>query len=367
MSLRIALVSVCAALVACGGTTTAPTPILPTDGGVAAMAQALTIWAAQAGHHGVSAAVVFADGTTWSGVAGRAGAGEELRSTHLIAVASITKTMTGAIILQLADEGRLSLEDPISKFLAPRPNVDGAITLRQLLNHTNGLANYTTSPALSQVISADPSHVFTADELLAFVEAPRFAPGQNTEYTNTAFLLLGLVAEQITGTPIAQLYRTRLWMPLGLTGVWLPGHGSAPGPIAPALTNLGLITPTDRMSVLSVGHSAFGVMATAPDIARWGHQLFTGNVVSGTMQSAMRQLVPAAGNIPGESGSGLGIRGYMYLGRPQIGHSGGSSFGNSLLLHDTSARVTVVVLMNQGGGAGHFLLGPALLEIALRP
>lgn len=329
------------------------------------MAQALNTWAGAPGHHGVSAAAVFADGTEWSAAAGRAGLAESLQRSHLIAIGSVTKTMTAAVILQLAAEGRLSLDDSISLHLPPRLHVNPAITIRQLLNHTSGVANYTGTAALSQAIAASPGHVFSADELLDFIGPPRFAPGTNTEYTNTSFLLAGQIAERVGNADIASLYRTRLWLPTGLTGPWLPGFGGAPGPVAMSLSQAGLVSPTDRMEVLSVGHSAFGVMATASDVARWGHALFTGSVISGAMQSEMRQLVPAAGNIPGESGSGLGIRGYTYFGRQQLGHSGAAAFGNALLLHDSSARVTVVVLMNQATGADHFVLGPTLLSIAI--
>ena len=77
-------------------------------------------------------------------------------------------------------------------------------------------------------------------------------------------------------------------------------------------------------------------------------------------------MVSAAGNIPGETGSGLGLRGYAYLGGNQIGHSGGSQFGSSLLLYDLATGVTVAVVMNQAGGADHFVLAPALLRVAIR-
>jgi CubicO group peptidase (beta-lactamase class C family) len=82
------------------------------------------------------------------------------------------------------------------------------------------------------------------------------------------------------------------------------------------------------------------------------------------MQAAMRDLVPAAGNIPGESGAGLGIRGYMFFDRVQYGHSGGGGFCSSLLLFDPESGVTVVVIMNQALGAQHFELAPRLLSIA---
>jgi CubicO group peptidase (beta-lactamase class C family) len=98
-------------------------------------------------------------------------------------------------------------------------------------------------------------------------------------------------------------------------------------------------------------------------VARWGHELFTGSVISERRQQEMRTLVAAA--IPGESGAGLGIRGYSYLGRREYGHSGGATYGSSLLLYDPDAGVTVAVLMNQGRGADGFTLAPTLLGIAI--
>jgi D-alanyl-D-alanine carboxypeptidase len=326
---------------------------------------ALERWAVDVGHYGVSASVVFADGRRWSGAAGRAGS-ERLRPDHLIQIGSITKTMTAAVILQLVDDGVLRLDDPVGRWLDPLPNVDPAITVRQLLNHTAGVANYTGTTGLAAALASDGMHVFTPVELLAFVGAPLSAPGDETFYTNTSFLLLGQIAERAAERSIVELYRARLWAPLGLTDVFLPGYEEPPDPVAMALTAAGLVNPLQRTAALSVGHSAFGLLATASAVAAWGHVLFQGTVVSAESQSAMRTLVPAAGNIPGETGAGLGIRSYAFHGRTQYGHSGAAIFGNSLLLHDPETRTTVVVLMNQGGpGADHFVLAPLLLQIAI--
>lgn len=330
----------------------------------AALQAAIDQWAAQPGHHGVSAAVLLPEGTLWSGVAGRAGDEEHLAPEHLIQVGSITKTMTAAIVLQLVDEGVLRLDDPVSRWLAVPPRVDGVITIRQLLNHTSGVANYTGTSALRAAIAADADRVFSPETLLSFVGPPVGLPGAITYYTNTSFLLLGLVAERATGRTIVDLYRQRLWAPLDLQEIFLPGLEDPPRPVANAVGAAGLVAPMEQMSVLSIGHSAFGLLASARDTARWGHALFSGHVVSAEMQAAMRELVPAAGNIPGESGAGLGIRSYSYFDRVQYGHSGGAAFGSSLLLHDPGSRVTVAVLMNQGQGADHFVLAPRLLQIA---
>ncbi|MGD9904805.1 MAG: serine hydrolase domain-containing protein [Vicinamibacterales bacterium] len=329
--------------------------------------QALAAWALVPGHRGVTASVVWPDGAQWRGAAGIAAAGEALRPDHLVGIASITKTMTAAVILQLVDEGVLQLDDPLERWLAPIANVGPAITIRQLLNHTNGLGNYTLSAALGAAIDVDRSRLFTAAELLTFAGPPRFAPGERTEYTNTAFLLLGCVAEAATGRPIVELYRQRLWTPLDLHAIFMPGADEPPAPVAVAAGRGGVFPPLDHLSLLSIGQAAFGLYADAATVAAWGHALFAGTVISAERQAEMRTLVPAAGNIPGETGAGLGIRGYHYLDRDQIGHSGGMAFGSSLLLFDPDTGVTVAVLMNQGQGAGHFQLAPQLLAIATRP
>jgi len=332
----------------------------------ASLDQALLDWAEIPRHRGVSAAVVFPNGTEWTGVAGVEAAAVPLRSDHLIWIASITKTMTGAVILQLVEEDRLGLDDPVSRWLPAMPNIDPQITVRQLLDHSNGLANYTANQELWAQANAEVGRRFTADELLAHVGPPAFERGERTQYTNTAFVLLGRIAEEVTGLTLPQLWTGRLFEPLGLTGIFLPGLQDPPGPVATAWINrvTDEARPLDHLSVLSLGSWAFGLFADAPTVARWGRALFAGNVLGPEMRSEMVQMRPAAGNIPGESGTGLGIRGYGYLDREQWGHSGGSPFGSSLLLHDPETRITVAVLMNQGGGGDHFDLAPKLLEIA---
>ena len=293
---------------------------------------ALDAWADAPGHRGVSAAVVLADGEMWVGTAGIEATGKALEPDHLIAIASITKTMTGAVVLQLAEEGALGLDDPISAWLPAILNVDPHITIRQLLNHTNGLANYTASPALGSAIDANPGHRFTAAELLTYLGPSAFAPGVRTQYTNTAFLLLGMIAEAAADRPITELWQERPWAPLRLTGVFLPGVQDPPGPVATAWAGQGASTavePRGEMALLTIGQSAFGLFADASVVARWGHALVAGSVLDTETRSQMLELVPAAGNIPGESGAGLGIRSYAYLGRTQYGHSGGSSLGSS--------------------------------------
>ncbi len=226
------------------------------------------------------------------------------------------------------------------------------------------LANFTASDALGALINEDETRVLTADDLLEFVGPPHFTPGARTEYTNTAFVLLGQIAERATGQSMVELYHQRLWEPMALDEIFLPGVEKATGPVAAAVHGGQVYDPLAHMSLLSIGNSAFGLLSNARTIARWGHALFGGDLVSAERQREMRMLTPAAGNIPGETGVGLGVRSYGYLDRERFGHSGGASFGSSLLLFDPESGVTVAVLMNQNQGADHFKLAPRLLEIA---
>lgn len=329
---------------------------------------ALDVWAESDLHYGVSAAVILEDGREWTGTAGAEAPGVEFESDHLIWIASITKTMTGAVILRLAERGRLGLDDQISTWLPDFENINGGITVRQLLNHTNGLANYTRSQPLLASIGADPAHVLTPEELLAYVGQPEFTPGTRTQYTNTSFVLLGLIAERVTGKSMVDLYHEELWEPLGLDRIFLPQVETAPAPVASAWrvtrNSTTQVEPLERMSLLSIGSYAFGLFADARTVARWGKALFAGDVLGDDTRKEMLEIVPAAGNIPGESGAGLGIRTYDFNGGVQWGHSGGSPFGSSLLIYDPATGITVAVLINQGARSDHFRLAPELLQIA---
>ena len=133
-------------------------------------------------------------------------------------IGSITKTMTATVILQLAQEGKLVLDDPISKYRPDVPNGDN-ISIAQLLDMRSGLAGYTENPMFQQAVDDDPERIWTPDELLAlaFSVPPLFPPGTAWQYSNTNYVLLGLVMEDVTGQSVAELFQERLFDPLGWT------------------------------------------------------------------------------------------------------------------------------------------------------
>ena len=146
--------------------------------------------------------------------------------THFRA-ASNTKTMTAAVIVLLAQDGKLGFEDPVSKYVEGVPNRD-RITIGELLRMRSGLYNYTSAPELAESLERDPTRAWTPKELLAiaFKRPPDFAPGAEYEYCNTNYALLGLIAEKLAGAPLAKIFQDRLFGPLSMTHILLPASTS---------------------------------------------------------------------------------------------------------------------------------------------
>src|SRR4051794_16401845 len=142
-------------------------------------------------------------------------------------IASNTKTMTAAVIVLLAQEGKLSLNDPVSKYVPDVPNGD-KITITELLNMRSGLYTYDDDPEFWAVLERDPTKVWMPAEVLAvaFSHPPYFPPGTDFHYSNTNYALLGLIAEKIDGTPLAQIMHDRLFGPLDLKDTLLPATNS---------------------------------------------------------------------------------------------------------------------------------------------
>ena len=143
-------------------------------------------------------------------------------------IGSLTKTMTATVILQLAQEGKLSLDDPISKYRPDVPNGD-TITIAQLLDMRSGLYGYDLDPVFLRAVDADPKRIWSPDDLLAigYSKPALFAPGTAYDYSNTNYVLLGLVMEQVTGKTASELFQERLFDPLGLDSTLLPALDDA--------------------------------------------------------------------------------------------------------------------------------------------
>jgi D-alanyl-D-alanine carboxypeptidase len=294
---------------------------------------------------------------TWHGT-------EPVTLADHIRIGSNTKTWTGTVILQLVDEGRMSLDDPVSKYRPDVPNGDD-ITIAQLLDMSSGLANYSTNLELNQQQDDNPGRAWTPEELLAMglAEPPAFPPGEGFLYSNTNYVLLGLIIEQLTGVPVAEAFQTRIFCPLGLTQTSFPAltDASIPEPHPQTYTfgtNVGTIDSLvlspevqagaragtlEPMDVTDLNPSwawtAGAGISTAEDLADYVEALVGGCLLSPELQQErISSVQPLDPDDPASPGYGLALARFG----PVYGHSGELPGTNSFMGHDPVRDITVV-------------------------
>jgi D-alanyl-D-alanine carboxypeptidase len=288
-------------------------------------------------------------------------------------IASNTKTMTAAVIMQLAQEDKLSLDDSISKYVPGVPNADN-ITIAQLLEMRSGLYNYSSDPIISATIDTDPSKVWTPAELLAiaFAHPPNFPPGAAYEYNNTNYVLLGLVIEKIGGKTLAQILHDRLFGPLGLENTMLPSstvntipepyaHGYLYGSSSVALTGeppysrdvqaaarAGTLQPKEYTELNhSFATAPGGVISTADDLATWIKALVAGRVLNPDYQRRwLDSPKPEDPSKPEGQKYGYGISQRSWGPNTIYFHGGETPGYNSKISYDLVNDMTLIVWTN---------------------
>jgi D-alanyl-D-alanine carboxypeptidase len=301
------------------------------------------------------AVVLVRDGSgTRAGVAGFANlrTRERLRADHAFRVGSITKTFVATVVLQLAAEGVLRLDDPVARWLPGLVPNGEAITLRHLLNHTSGIYNYTDDPALLRAFVRNRLEVWTPAALVALAtkHQPMFAPGTSWGYSNTGYILLGLVVERATGTTVAEQLRRRIFEPLGLTRTSLPDAPTLAPPFARGYLRPGnglIPTPGGRPADVTLwspswAWAAGALVSTGGDLARFYGALLGGELLPRVQLDAMKTTVPV---FVSPEAYGLGLTSV----RVRCGHAwghGGAVFGYTALAfgsEDGSHQAVVLV------------------------
>jgi D-alanyl-D-alanine carboxypeptidase len=288
-------------------------------------------------------------------------------------IASNTKTMTAAVIVHLAQEGRLDLSDPVSKYVSGVPDGD-RITIADLLNMRSGLYNYTDAPEISASLDKDPTKVWTPKEVLAiaFKQPPYFPPGTAFHYDNTNYALLGLIAEEREhGKPLARILQDRLFGPLGMNDTALPdstsntlpdpySHGYMYGgssfalvdqdypPDIQAAARAGTLKPNDYTNQNpSYASAAGGVISTAKDVVTWIQALVGGKVFNADYQHRwLDSLQPEDPSKPHGQQYGYGITQLQFGPNAVYFHGGEMPGYNSFMGYDPANRVTLVVWTN---------------------
>jgi D-alanyl-D-alanine carboxypeptidase len=287
-------------------------------------------------------------------------------------IASITKTMTSAVILQLDQEGTLRLDDPVSKYVPDVPHGD-EITLAQLLEMRSGLYSFTDAPEMSTAMDDDPTRVWTPQELLAiaFAQPMMFAPGAEYYYSNTNYVLLGLIIEQLDGRPLAASFEDRLFGPLGMKDTIMPApdshtipapfsHGYLYGsashvmlgtpPYTPeeaAAAEAGTLQPNDFTDINhSFSFAAGAVTSTAADLATWFEALGSGKVLDAEHQRLWQDSAKIIDPKNSYNWYGYGID-QLRWGSNTIDLHGGQTPGfNSEAAYDPDNDMTVVIWTN---------------------
>ena len=289
---------------------------------------------------GVSAAVIVANGTEWRGTAGLSEPGTAMAPAMRLGIGSISKNILAALLVRLAERGLLSLDDPVSRWVPPIAQVDPAITVRQLLNHTSGVFDITDAPGYRDSILANVAARWTPQRTLTLLRAPLFPRGTGWSYSNSNYILAGLVAEAVMRRAVHESVRAELTGPLDLPSLYLDQADAPTGPLAAGWVGGTLNVMPTRTSTYSAAWTAGAYFATATDLARWWQALLTGRVVNA---ASLAQMMTTAG----PRGYGLGMSRQQLAGRTIWSHTGEIRGFSSIGLHDPEKRISVVVLVNE--------------------
>ena len=287
---------------------------------------------------------------------------QPMQVNNSMRIGSLTKTFTTTVILQLVDQHKLRLDDPVGTYQPEVPN--GAhITIRELLNMTSGLFSYDGDEVWAQAVLADPYRAWSPNELLAvaFKHPPYFAPGEGWHYSNTNTVLLGLIVEQLTHHSLEEALQRYIFRPLGMHQTSLPSPTSSaiPDPHAQGYmygTDFSGIGPTLNVTDWnpSWAWAAGGAISTLHDLKIWAKALATGQLLSAATQKERLSWVNTGLFWLGKPwGYGLGVADYSGF----LGHSGVIFGYTSWMAYQPQTGATIIVLTNLYLTSNH--TGPA--------
>jgi D-alanyl-D-alanine carboxypeptidase len=286
--------------------------------------------------------------------------GHPMLSADYFRIGSITKTFTVTAILELADEKRLSLDDPIAKYVSGIPKGE-IITLRMLANMTSGLFSYTQDKTFQHDLFSNPHRTFTPRELvnIGIAHDEDFPPGSGFNYSNTNTVLLGTVIEKVTGQPIAEVFAQKIFRPLGLQHTVWPTGSAMPSPFAHGLTDQTLDDTQADATFWnpSWGFSAGQLISTFQDIRTWVKSYTTGSLISPEMQKQRLTWVTFPPNSP-DRAYGLGIG----MDHGWLGHTGELPGYNCAGYYLPSKGATIVIMVNSDLSVGRENPAPFLVR-----
>lgn len=308
---------------------------------------------------GISVAVIWPDQSIWAGASGFSNPvkSELVKPESLFGIGSINKFYIAALTLLLEEEGKISLQDPLKKWLPNFINIDPSTTIRQLLNHTSGIYDFVKHPGLSLVRlnldEVDLKKIWTPEELISTsLKSAYFGPGNGWHYSTTNYVLLRMIIEKATGSKLHVQIRERLLNPLALKSTFSAYFERIPSKFEIAcnwydknsdgdLNNL-MAEPTTAIYTWAIHY----MYATATDLARWASFFFKGKVVKKTTQKKMLDFYSPT---PGETliqGYGLGVAKGDWNGIEWWGHAGIGFGYRCIVMFLPKYNVTLSIMEN---------------------
>ena len=270
---------------------------------------------------GATLGVVLADGTVIGLAAGVSDttAARAMDPSDRMLQGSVGKTYVSAVALQLVGEGRLDLDAAVSSYLGHLPYFDripnaSGITVRNLMNHTSGIVRYEFKPRFMEDLTADPSRTFTVEDRLAYLfdADPPFAPGEGWDYSDTNYILLGMILGEIGDRPLYAQIQDRLLDPFGLDDTVPSDSPDVPGLVQGYAGPDNPFGGFDAMMVdgrLAINPqfewAGGGMASTATDLARWMKEVHEGRVFGTALFGDFRDGIPAPLGPNGHYGLGV--------------------------------------------------------------
>lgn len=302
---------------------------------------------------GMQAFVLTPDGKTWSGTSGTIDLArrEPMQREDILRVGSVTKTFTAVIVLKLAEEGRLRLDDPIAKWFPDFPNAE-EITVRQLLNHTSGIPEIIPKVLMKSII---PSTTWQPEELVNLIaqDEASFTPRGVFAYSNTNYILLGLITEKISAKPFTQQLHERIIDPLNLENTYFVPYEQAPDRLVPGFDRdlssfPGMLdVGKNNTSWATAAFTSGALASTADDLGTFFERLFAGALLSQPSMAEMTAFVSASN--PGfseQNGYGLGLMRLEVDGQELVGHVGEFMGSTSIAMYSPDRKHLIVVTCN---------------------
>ena len=268
--------------------------------------------------------------------------GVPLHPESVFRIGSVTKQFTAASILMLAEEGRLSLSDPITKFLPDYPVQGHLVTIQHLLSHTSGIKNYTELPEWQSAMRNDVS----VQQLIGFFKDKPFdfPPGEHWKYDNSGYILLGAIIEKVSGQSYPEFLRTHIFEPLGMKNSRYEDTARiTPGRVAGYMRDNTGWRNADYLS-MSHPYSAGALISTVDDLARWDAAIETGQLLKPASWQRECSSFTLTNGTPTRYGAG------WIIGRigpvATVEHGGGINGFNAYVLRAPVQQLYVAVLAN---------------------